>query len=116
MKTSDKKLKYRKRLARMLLIAELQLSKQYRRELNNPALNMKPEEREHKRRVVAAADKARTYCKNFPDADLKLKFLDMLMAGNCKVLKIGDEIIAVDYYGWRNAILKVFGNSLGVWI
>jgi hypothetical protein len=113
----SKKEKYRDRLARKLLLSELQLSKSYRREVNNPAVDIKPEELEYKRRVVAAAEKAKTYCRNFPDCELRIKYYDMLVSGDSVVKTYTACMISEStYYEWRNAILDKFGQGIGIWL
>jgi thymidylate synthase ThyX len=112
-----KQLDNRNRLARKLLLAELRLSKHYRQELKNPASAMLPEEREYKQRVVAASDKVKVYCQNFPDADFKMKFLDTLISGENRMITLDEnEKVEVPYYEWRNKIIAVEGKAMNIWL
>ncbi|MFA5423148.1 MAG: hypothetical protein WC374_04765 [Phycisphaerae bacterium] len=110
-----KQLNFRNRLALRFLMAELRQSKSYARELSNPGVVMGAEEREYKIRVISAAEKARTYCRNCPDDRQAL--LELLLKNNKKVYAVIDElhISKGTYDNWRKAILDVFGKGMGLW-
>jgi DNA-directed RNA polymerase specialized sigma24 family protein len=107
----------RKRRARLLLLSDLRLVRQYSEELEEVGDDMTYDEREYKKRVVFAAAKAREYFSNFPDGEIKAKFLDRYERGYDRTA-ICDELHVSEgtYYNWINTALQVFAQRMGIWI
>ncbi len=113
-----KQLYNRKRLVRRLLALELRLSKYYEKELSDEKKIMTDEERVYKRHVVEAAEKARHYAGNLPNAEVRIKYFDMLTDGYSNKRAICTEVNICDstYHEWMKPIIRIFGKAMGIFI
>lgn len=110
-----KKLNYRSRLARQLLLSELRLVRHYARAISD--MTIPQADRDYMAKVVTSWNKLMRYARNFPDGAQRVQFIEVaLMRGDCNMTAACDtlHISTGTYYNWRNAMVKAFGMYMGV--
>ena len=113
---TKKQLYNRARLARQLIISEMRLYRHYQKEINT-GIDMTAEMRQYKERVLQAIERVRCVNKNFPDSDVRNKFLNTaLLHGDSDMLAVCDKlkISTSTYYNWRNSMIRVYGACFGI--